>query len=71
MPVTLRCLVLPTDDPESSSFVTRIDGDHLVSDLKERIKTKMAPQLNNVDAPTLLLWRCTIPMGQKSLNLFD
>ncbi|EDR09961.1 uncharacterized protein LACBIDRAFT_325872 [Laccaria bicolor S238N-H82] len=30
MPVTLRCLVLPTDDPESSSFVTRIDGDHLV-----------------------------------------
>jgi hypothetical protein len=71
MPVTtlvLHCLVLPNDNPESSSFVVRIYGKYHVSDLKAAIKTKMAPQLNNVSAPTLSLWKCAIPMGQKIIE---
>ena len=61
----LRCLVLPNDNPESSSFIVRTYSNYYVSDLKEAIKTKMT---NNVAAPTLPLWKCAIPMGQKIIE---
>ena len=64
----LRCLVLPNDNPESSSFVVRTYSNYYVSDLKEAIKTKMTHQLNNIVAPTLPLWKCAIPMGQKIIE---
>lgn len=59
----LRCLVL-NDNPELLSFIVRIEDNYFVSELKQVIKTKAAPHLNNVFAPTLLLWKCAIPMEQ-------
>ena len=70
----LRCLVLLNDDPELCSFVVSIDSSYYVSELKQVIKTRAAPRLNNVFAPTLPLWKCAIPMGQemvKSVRLDD
>ncbi|EDR00963.1 uncharacterized protein LACBIDRAFT_312765 [Laccaria bicolor S238N-H82] len=64
----LRCFVLPSDDPESCSFVVRIDRNHYISELKQAIKTLAAPRLDNVFAPSLLLWKCAIPMGQEIIE---
>ena len=64
----LRCLVLPNDDPELCSFVVEINRNYYVSELKEVIKSRVAPQLNNVFAPALPLWKCAIPMGQKIIQ---
>jgi len=55
----LMCLVWPDDKPDEHTVQVKIDEDDTVATLKDMIKDKYARRLHNVDAPDLVLWKCS------------
>ena len=55
----LTCLVWPDDKPDEHSVEVKIDNDETVAALKKLIKAEYAHRLHNVDAPDLVLWKCS------------
>ena len=62
MTITLLCLV--KGNKTASAFPVHIDGNSLVGDLKEAIKTKKHKTFHDVEADELRLWKVTIPDDQ-------
>ncbi|KAI8594854.1 hypothetical protein EDD21DRAFT_65187, partial [Dissophora ornata] len=65
------CLV----NGESTSFPVEIDSTKTIGDLKDAIKAKKAPRLDDVAADELILWRVSIPLvpkkDRKNISLSD
>jgi len=57
----LVCLISPDDKPDEHLFVVKMNDDDTVSQLKKLIKDDYPHRLRNVDAPDLVLWKCSIP----------
>ena len=53
------CLVWPDDKPDEHSVKVKINHDRTVAALKKLIKAEYAHRLHNIDAPDLVLWKCS------------
>src|SRR6266496_856551 len=62
MSITLLCLV--KGNTTANAFSVKISGDEPISELKDAIKAKKAPEFDNFPADRLKLWKVTIPGDQ-------
>jgi hypothetical protein len=58
----LNCLLL-NEDPKQQSVNVKILKSESVSILKEEIKAKKAPHLDDLAASDLILWKVRLPPG--------
>ena len=56
----LMCLIWPDDKPNPRVVEVEIDDNRTVTRLKKLIKGKYTHRLHKVDAPDLVLWKCSI-----------
>src|SRR3954463_4819072 len=63
--ITLFCLV-HGDDPTGRAFLVNVSVSDTISNLKELVKAKMTPWVDDIPAYTLDLWRVNIPQGDLS-----
>ncbi|CAG8619171.1 7321_t:CDS:2 [Paraglomus brasilianum] len=64
MSVTLFCLV--KGNTSTNTFSVRINRDEPISELKDAIKTKKAPEFDHIPADRLKLWKVEIPDDRDS-----
>ena len=62
MSITLLCLV--KGNTLTNAFSVKISRDEPISELKDAIKAKKAPEFDNFPADKLKLWKVTIPGDQ-------
>ncbi|KAG0369009.1 hypothetical protein BGZ54_000640, partial [Gamsiella multidivaricata] len=62
MPEHLKLFCLVSGDSVSRVFPVKVPSDDTVSDLKELIKAKKAPELDDIAADNLTLWHVSIPL---------
>ena len=56
---------LACDKPNTRVVEVEVDDNRTVTRLKKLIKDKYAHRLHKVDAPDLVLWKCSIPADDK------
>jgi len=61
----LMCLIWSDEKPNPRVFEVEIDDNRTVARLTKLIKGKYAHRLHKVDAPDLVLWKCSIPADDK------
>jgi len=59
------CLIWPDYKPNPRVVEVEIDDDRTVTRLKKLIEGKYAHRLHKVDAPDLVLWKCSILADEK------
>jgi len=59
------CLIWPDERPNPRVVEVEIDDNRTVARLTKLIKGKYAHRLHKVDAPDLVLWKCSIPADDK------
>ena len=64
--LALNCLLL-NDDSKRPVFTVEIPETKNVSILKELIKEKKAPHLDDLAASDLILWKVRLPPGQPQI----
>ena len=64
----LNCLLL-NDDPKRQLLTVKIPESENVSILKELIKAKKAPHLDDLAASDLILWKVRLPWSGLILSL--
>jgi hypothetical protein len=55
----LVCLIWPNDDPDEHIVVVEVDNNQPVAFVKELIKLKHAPVLDELASYDLVLWKCS------------